>query len=90
MNDSLKCGIRWSGLLLASVVTVTAIFTATPAAGLSAVVAYLPTAEAGQGPSYIIFDSKHDCYKYVKENSELYEKKDCQIGTPPEEPPIEG
>ena len=57
----------------------------------SAVVAYLPSADAGQGPQYVTFSSLGDCYKYVKENTELgYVKSDCQKGTPPEEPPTEG
>jgi len=61
------------------------------AARLSAVVAYLQTADAGQGPQYETFNSLGDCHKYVKENAELgYVKSDCQKGTPPEEPPTEG
>ena len=56
---------------------------------LRAVVAYLPTADASQGPRYITFDSIGDCHQYVKQNSELYDKSDCQKGTPPEEPPAE-
>lgn len=59
------------------------------AARLSAVVAYLTTAEASQGPRYITFDNLGDCHTYVKENSELYDKSDCKKGTPPEEPPTE-
>jgi hypothetical protein len=57
----------------------------------SAVTAFLPSADAGQGPQYVTFSSLGDCYKYVKENTELgYVKSDCQKGTPPEEPPTEG
>jgi hypothetical protein len=57
----------------------------------SAVVAYVQTADAGQGPQYVTFSSWGDCIKYVKENAALgYVKSDCQKGTPPEEPPTEG
>ena len=57
----------------------------------SAVVAYVQTAEAGQGPQYVTFSSLGDCHNYVKENAALgYVKSDCQKGTPPEEPPTEG
>ena len=61
------------------------------AARVSAVVAYLQTADAGQGPQYETFGSLGDCHKYVKDNAELgYVKSDCQKGTPTEEPPTEG
>jgi hypothetical protein len=54
-----------------------------------AVVAYLPTADASQGPRYITFESVGECHQYVKENNDLYDKSDCQKGTPPDEPPTE-
>ena len=56
---------------------------------LASAVYYLGTADASQGPRYIIFDSLGDCHKYVKQNSDLYDKSDCKKGSPPEEPPTE-
>lgn len=81
-------------LVLGITTTVTGIsmMGASDAAALrSAVVAYLPSADAGQGPQYETFSSLGDCHKYVKENAAVgYVKSDCQKGTPPEEPPTEG
>jgi hypothetical protein len=77
-------------LLAASLGFVTIAGFSSSAFALSAVVAYLPSAEAGQGPHYITFDSIGKCHQFVKDNADLYAKDDCQKGLPPEEPPAEG
>ena len=76
-------------LSVVSVLVIGATLNAVDAARLSAVVAYVQTADASHGPRYITFESIGDCHQYVKQNSELYDKSDCQKGTPPEEPPTE-
>ena len=76
-------------LSVLSVLVIGATLNAADAVRVSAVVAYLPSADASQGPRYITFESVGDCHQYVKENNGLYDKSDCQKGTPPEEPPTE-
>ena len=56
---------------------------------LRVVVAFIQSADASEGPVYVTFSSIGDCHKYVKENSDFYDKSDCVKGTPPEQPPIE-
>jgi hypothetical protein len=75
-------------LSILSMLAISATLTEVTAAR-GAVVAYIQTADASQGPRYITFESLGDCHKYVKENSDFYDKSDCKRGSPPEEPPTE-
>ncbi len=80
--------MKCNGIIVVSAVLSILIIGATVSTveALSAVGAFVQSAYASQEPEYITFDSVGDCHKFVKQNSDLYDKSDCQKGTPPEEP----
>ena len=74
---------RGTVVLFFSALTVVLLAATLNAVNAAAIYAYIQSAYASQGPEYITFETLGDCHKYVKQNSDFYEKSDCKKGAPP-------